>query len=382
MRAIIWISIFLISVSLLSLLVTGQNQSIKPKESSGIEQLQKAIDQTNQLLSGSHQEKEQLLKKLDLLQSQIGYRKELQSKLKSELQQTDSATLKLRYEYEHSADIHKSLLKAYRNSLKNKLIHRLTYNPLLAVLSPENIDGNVKRWYILERKERDQMQTLTNLRLARTTFHQTLGNLESESKKQDSLLRIFKNEEQELTKDIDKSKSLISNLNTRESGLNAELIAYKQRKVELNKLIESRIKNFTEKADSKKLKSPVKVSLPLKNATIISRFGTNMDDGSSKLLIRNNGIDLQSSNPFVQVSTDAEVVEIRKMPNQKYLLITRANNLFVVYSNLENVLLKNGEQIIKGVNLGKAGRNDDGFYELHFETWMEKKAIDPMQFLK
>lgn len=61
----------------------------------------------------------------------------------------------------------------------------------------------------------------------------------------------------------------------------------------------------------------------MEESAIISRFGKNIESGNKNLIIRNNGIDLQSSNPFVTAAMNAEVVQIRKMPNQLYLLITK-----------------------------------------------------------
>jgi septal ring factor EnvC (AmiA/AmiB activator) len=361
----------------------GQIKNSNQKESNSVEQIQKSIDQTNLLLSGSKEEKKQLLKRLELLQSQISYRKELQEKLTVELQKTESEIKALKLQNSTSVESQKLLEAEYAKLLKNKLIHRLTYNPILSLLHPGDIDKNVKHWYLLERIERERQNTLANLRSVKTNYYQLLNRLTNESFKQDSLLKTVKKEEENLQNDISKSQLLVKDLNTRETGLNADLIAYKKRKDELNKLIESSIKSIS-KSKNKTIASNdnLNIKYPLKDATIISRFGKNMEAGKSKLLIRNNGIDLQSKDPFVKISANSEVVEIRKMPNQLYLLITKANNMFVVYSNLENVLLRNGEKVEQGVNLGKAVKNEAGYYELHFETWIEKTPTDPLQFLK
>lgn len=363
--------------------ILGQSKNTNQNEINSVEQIQKSIDQTNLLLTGSKEEKKQLLKRLELLQSQILYRKELQEKFSAELQKTESEIRELNLQNSASLESQKLLEAEYAKLLKNKLIHRLTYNPILSLLHPGDIDKNVKQWYLLERIERERQHTLANLRSAKTNYYQLLNRLTEESFKQDSLLKSVKKEEENLQTDISKSKLLVNDLNSKESGLNAELIAYKKRKDEINKLIESSIKSIS-KSKSKNIvsKENVNIKYPLNDATIISRFGKNMDAGKSKLLIRNNGIDLQSKDPFVKVSANSEVVEIRKMPNQLYLLITKASNMFVVYSNLENVLLRNGEQVEQGVNLGKAVKNEEGYYELHFETWIEKTPVDPMQFLK
>jgi septal ring factor EnvC (AmiA/AmiB activator) len=382
-RSLYYFSLIILCGLGLFLNLNGQVNTAKQADQTSINQIQKSIDQTNQLLTGSKEERKQLLKRLDLLQSQIIYRKELKEKFASELQSTQSEIQELKKQNESSIELLKILEREYSQLLKNKLIHRLTYNPILTLIHPGEMDEGIKRWYLLEKVERERQQTLKNLQAIKSSYHQSLAKLTAESNKQDSLLKSVGKEEQNILSDISNSKTLINDLNSKESGLNAELIAYKKKKDEMSKLIEASMKNISNTKEKNKLSTSVsKIKYPLKESTIISRFGKNMDGGKSKLLIRNNGIDLQSKNPFVSVSAGAEVVEIRKMPNQSYLLITRTGNLFIVYSNLENVLLRNGEKVEQGVNLGKAARNEEGFYELHFETWIEKTPLDPMQFLK
>ncbi len=374
---------FLIGFSISVLEMEGQTTNTKRKDFGNIEQIQKSIDQTNQLLNGSKQEKEQLLKRLDLLQSQISYRKELQEKLSNELHQTDAEIQQLKKENSSSIEHVQILQKEYTQLLKNKLIHRLTYNPMLTLLHPGQLDENVKHWYLLERMEKERQQTLNHIHETKLNYNQTLESLTRESFKKDSLLKSVNKESERTLSDIAKSKEMIQDLNSKESGLNAALIAYKKKKDELNRVIEESMKSISktkEHVKSGELKKDLKY--PMNNATIISRFGKNMEGGKSKLLMRNNGIDLQSSDPFVKVSANSEVVEIRKMPNQSYLLITKSGNLFVAYSNLENILLRNGEKVEAGVNLGKASKNSEGYYELHFETWIEKTPMDPLKFLQ
>ena len=45
------------------------------------------------------------------------------------------------------------------------------------------------------------------------------------------------------------------------------------------------------------------------------------------------------------------------------------------------MLLRNGEKVETGMNLGKAFKNDQGLFELHFETWNGKNPQNPLLFL-
>ncbi len=378
-------SILIISFLTITLIFHSKSQNFNSgsSKSQTIEQLQKSIDQTNLLLNGSREHKSQILKQLELIQSQITYRKELQQNLLSEIDYIENQIKILNFQHENNIKELQKREKEYILLLKNKLVHRLTYNPILALLNPEDIDKKIKRWYLIDRMENQTKSSYITLQETKKSYKLTRARLESESCSRDSLLKSTVLEEKNLAADIIKSNQIIRDLSSRESELNNELIGYKKKKDELKLFIEASVKNLTAAKESiQNLKSNLILNYPMQNPTIISRFGNNMEKGKSKLIIRNNGVDLQSANPFVKNALSAEVVEIRKMPNQLYLLITRSENLFIVYSNLENVLLKNGERIESGVNLGKAAKTAEGLYELHFETWIEKTPVDPLRFLK
>ena len=172
-------------------------------------------------------------------------------------------------------------------------------------------------------------------------------------------------------------------MDSKEANLNATLTNYKRKKEALTKWIEASVHELVKtKTSTSKTNQIKRMRYPMQSPTIISRFGKNMESGNKNLVIRNNGIDLQSQNPFVSAANPAEVVQIRKMPNQLYLLITKSDDNYIVYSNLNSVLLRNGERIESGTNIGQAAKNEQGFYELHFETWQGKTPTNPMKFLK
>ncbi|MBK9720664.1 MAG: peptidoglycan DD-metalloendopeptidase family protein [Saprospiraceae bacterium] len=369
-------------IILINVQITAQNSIARNQNMNQINEIQKAINQTNDLLNSSKEEKRQLFKKLELLQSQIIYRRELKEKLNSELQVTNNKIKSFQIQNEENSTQLIKLQKEYSLLLKYKLIHRLTYNPLLTMMSPDNLDENVKRWYLIERIENQRIQILSSMKTWKSKYLHSLNNLNLESFKQDSLLKTVKEEEVKIISDLTSAKTLIQGLQTKELSLSAELLSYKKKKEQLSSWIKESIEGLNKKTDRAVLTNTKNImKFPMEESAIISRFGKNIESGNKNLIIRNNGIDLQSSNPFVTAAMNAEVVQIRKMPNQLYLLITKNKNLYIVYSNLQSVLLRNGEKVETGMNLGKAFKNDQGLFELHFETWNGKNPQNPLLFL-
>jgi len=91
--------------------ILGQSKNTNQNEINSVEQIQKSIDQTNLLLTGSKEEKKQLLKRLELLQSQILYRKELQEKFTAKLQKTELEIRELKLKNSEGLETQKMLEK-------------------------------------------------------------------------------------------------------------------------------------------------------------------------------------------------------------------------------------------------------------------------------
>jgi len=358
------------------------NPTNKSKDSQ-VKEIQKAIDQTDQLIKQNKSEKNQLLKNLELYQSQISYRTELQTALNAALASAQTQLINLQEQNNSNILKLQRFKKQYAVLVKNKLIHRMTYNPILTLLHPEDLDAKVLKWYLLEKLEKQRLQTLDSLKTWNQVYTINYQKLKLELNTQDSLLKHIQAEEQHLKQDLSSSANLIKELESKEANLNATLTNYKRKKEDLNKWIEASVHELVKSKAPASKKNQIKhMQFPMQSPTIISRFGKNMESGNKNLVIRNNGIDLQSNNPFVSAANPAEVVQIRKMPNQMYLLITKSDDNYIVYSNLSSVLLRNGENIDRGTNIGQAAKNEQGYYELHFETWQGKTPTNPMKFLK
>ncbi|MBK8297024.1 MAG: peptidoglycan DD-metalloendopeptidase family protein [Saprospiraceae bacterium] len=363
-------------------LTSQTNPANKPKDSQ-IKEIQQAIDQTGQLIKQNKSEKNQLLKNLELYQSQISYRTELQNALTNELATTQNELKNLQEQNKSNVLKLQRFKEQYAVLVKNKIIHRITYNPMLTLFHPEDLDAKVLKWYLLEKLEKQRIQTLDSLKTWNQLYTKNFQKLKLELNTQDSLLKNIQSEELRLKQDLSSSGLLIKELDSKEANLNATLTNYKRKKEALTKWIEASVHELVKtKTSTSKTNQIKRMRYPMQSPTIISRFGKNMESGNKNLVIRNNGIDLQSQNPFVSAANPAEVVQIRKMPNQLYLLITKSDDNYIVYSNLNSVLLRNGERIESGTNIGQAAKNEQGFYELHFETWQGKTPTNPMKFLK
>lgn len=372
-------SCLLIAFVILQLSAQGDSQALKTPKSN----IQKAIKQTEKLLAETKSEKDQAFRQLDLIRSQMNYRNELQNQIETESKKYNQEIDKITRNIEKQKLEIKNFQIEYFKLLKRKLIHRITYNPVLGLVQKENLEHQVKRWYFIQLMETQRKNSLNQLTDLQKSNRISISLLEQKRHSNDSLLTASKHEEECLAEDEAYYKNLVDEMNSVSNSLNTSLLAYKKKKEEISLFISGKMNSLALEHKKTKLDySKYRLSYPMEFPTIVSRFGKNMESGKSQLIIKNNGIDMLSSDPFIKSAHEAQVVQIRKMPSQNYLLITKFENLYIVYSNLQNVLLKEGEMISLGTHIGKALQNEQGDYELHFETWHDKTPVNPLSFIK
>jgi septal ring factor EnvC (AmiA/AmiB activator) len=140
------------------------------------------------------------------------------------------------------------------------------------------------------------------------------------------------------------------------------------------------IKALSESFASNKGKLP----WPVQKGSISRKFGTQPHPIIQTLTITNNGINIRTEKgSSVRAVFKGEVVGKRYVPGHNYLVMVQHGNYYTIYSNLDEVFVKEGQKINTGEVLGKAlGEEDDVFSEIHFEIWQDKKLQDPSLWLK
>jgi murein DD-endopeptidase MepM/ murein hydrolase activator NlpD len=97
----------------------------------------------------------------------------------------------------------------------------------------------------------------------------------------------------------------------------------------------------------------------------------------------NNGIELCTQQPVkVQAVFNGEVTGIALSPMGGKLVIIRHGEYLTVYSNLQEVYVKQGDKVNAKQTIGTVMRNEDGNnYSLNFQIWKGQKTLDPKLWL-
>lgn len=119
--------------------------------------------------------------------------------------------------------------------------------------------------------------------------------------------------------------------------------------------------------------------------TIISNFGTNTHPELSKVKIDNLGIDIE-----VPAGTGARAVyqgvvsSIFRLEGYHNIVIVRHGEYLTVYGGLDKLSVKKGDKVKAGQSLGTiyVDRDDDNRARLHFEIRLEKKKLNPVEWVR
>lgn len=137
-------------------------------------------------------------------------------------------------------------------------------------------------------------------------------------------------------------------------------------------LEESQIKAI---ADKYSFVTPIK-------GEIESPFGirTNPLSGSTSF---HSGIDIKANmGTSIKAALDGEVTEVGSSPDyDNYVKIKHNDGLYTVYAHCSILVAKKGQKVKQGDVVAKVGDTEGLSGALHFEIWVNDKAVDPEKLL-
>ncbi len=180
----------------------------------------------------------------------------------------------------------------------------------------------------------------------------------------------------------ERKKQLLANIKREEITRKIEL----SRKEEERKKLERLIADLTNKSrriaigGRRRKKPSVKLSLiwPVRG-TVVQKFGLLLNQ-KYETKTKSNGIDIKASpGASVRAAARGEVVYADKFLGYGKMVIIDHGKFMTVYANLSTISTKVGAQVNQGQVIGKLPRKDP---ILHFELRINKKAVDPLIYLK
>jgi murein DD-endopeptidase MepM/ murein hydrolase activator NlpD len=227
-----------------------------------------------------------------------------------------------------------------------------------------------------------------------------LVDLNAQRAQKNKLLKDENTQLQKLEKNQQEKDQLRYKLSKTEKQLRAQLRKKRKEEKKLNKRIENIIaaetkvkksssgkKSYALSPSEKKLAGEFvsnkgRLPWPTERGVISGTFGSHPHPVLKHVTVKNNGIDIAtSSNSDARAVFNGKVVSVTTISNTNIAVIIKHGSWFTVYSNLDNVYVKKGDNISTKEKLGHIHTNLKGKTELHFEVWNGKQKQNPYYWI-
>jgi septal ring factor EnvC (AmiA/AmiB activator) len=406
---------FLFILLLITYLSFGQNKDILKQQQIALE---KEINYTTSLLNKTKENKKSSLVYIDYLDKKISSQERLLQLLNIEQNLLKKQIFKLEnkiLENEKSInDAEKEIIelkKEYAEIIYSLQKNKNERNDLMFIISSETFNQAYKRILFLREYSRARktqaLQITKNQDSLAINKQRLFSQKELIKSKKEQNLKLISNKKKSLNKVLiskDEKKTAISKLQKSEQiflkKIKDQQKKSRQLEQKIKKIIEEEIRLAREKIkrdkDNKISLTPEaqllsdkfsankgKLPWPLEQGLIIQKFGKQKHKVFGNIETFNNGINIATNkNAIIRSVFDGKISRIFFIKGEGKAVLINHGEFFTVYSGLEEVKVKLGDNILAKEEIGKVlTRENDDRTELHFEIWQGYDKQDPSVWL-
>ena len=406
---------FLFILLLITYLSFGQNKDILKQQQIALE---KEINYTTSLLNKTKENKKSSLVYIDYLDKKISSQERLLQLLNIEQNLLKKQIFKLEnkiLENEKSInDAEKEIIelkKEYGEIIYSLQKNKNERNDLMFIISSETFNQAYKRILFLREYSRARktqaLQITKNQDSLAINKQRLFSQKELIKSKKEQNLKLISNKKKSLNKVLiskDEKKTAVSKLQKSEQiflkKIKDQQKKSRQLEKKIKKIIEEEIRLAREKIkrdkDNKISLTPEaqllsdkfsankgKLPWPLEQGLIIQKFGKQKHKVFGNIETFNNGINIATNkNAIIRSVFDGKISRIFFIKGEGKAVLINHGEFFTVYSGLEEVKVKLGDNILAKEEIGKVlTRENDDRTELHFEIWQGYDKQDPSVWL-
>lgn len=380
-------------------------QGRKTKLQADVQRLAKEIAYTNNLLALTRQNKSNSLSELLLLNKKIEQREQLIIAINAEIIELNRSI------EENTANINrlnaelKQLKEEYGKMVYYAYKNKKSSDRMMFIFSAESFNQAYQRLKYLQYYSSYRKSQAGLIEQTKDKLSKSIQELETQKGNKQNLMANQKKEVQQLDKEKSRKQSTINNLSRKEKDLRASLRKKRRETDRLNKsiknIIAEEIKLAAAKKNAEKRKTSIamtpkehivssnfysnkgKLPWPSARGVISGTFGEHPHPVLKKVRIKNNGIDILTTRGEKARSIfDGTVISVRTLTNNNQAVIIRHGEYFTVYTNLSEVLVRQGDLVKTKQEIGHI-RTDisSAKTELHFEIWKGKTLQNPIRWI-
>ncbi|MFK5857181.1 MAG: peptidoglycan DD-metalloendopeptidase family protein [Bacteroidota bacterium] len=358
--------------------------------------LESEIAYTNKLLNETKSNKTATVSQLRLINVKINTRIDLLATLKSEMyylnikiETTESSLLKLNEQLT-------TLKEKYIEIAWHAFKYSTSYSKLIFLFSAEDINQAYQRMRYLDQISTYIRKEAERIKETEKEKNELLDQLKSEKLKKNKLLGNEQAEIYELEKEQLQKTKIKKDLQSKEKQLRTSIRNKEKQRKQLARQIEKIIaaeiapkkdvttgKTYALTPSEKKLTSSFvankgRLPWPTQRGVISETYGVHNHPVLKKVKTKNNGINIVTAkNSEARAVFKGKVVSITKISNTNLAIIIKHGEYFTVYSNLDKVFVKKGDEVDTKETIGQIHTNLKGKTELHFEIWKGTSKQNP-----
>ncbi len=418
-KMVLYKNSFILFLLLFSLTLYAQNDKnvLKKKK----EKLESIIKQTSSQLNETKKNKQSYLNQISILNKQISARQELISSINLQINDIDAESAKTKDTISSLARNLEASKKEYARIVYQAFKSKNEQSTLMFIFSSKSFNQAYLRikymqQYTLFRKQQAaKILGQTRLLSVKLTYleFQKREKLSLLTTKESEKVKLFSEKEEQnfnINQLSQKEKMLLKTMRTNEEAVNAlqnaieRIIAEEVKRANDTKrktYSTSKTTANAPKANSENTnyvyslttdeinlsssfeKNKGKLPWPVDKGTITDFFGEQPHAELKGIMIKNNGVNIETSKgASAKVIFNGVVTGIISIPNLNNVVIIRHGEFLSVYSNLKNVTIYKGEKVKTLQALGTIQTDPStNKTKIHFEIWKGKVLLNPVGWL-
>ena len=342
--------------------------------------LLKKIQQANALLKSYDQKKTKSITQIRLYDRQILDREKLILLYNQEL---DVLNVQIRQLSSSIINIETELLQLkedYAHLIRKAFENRKVYNQFTFFLGAESFNAAYRKYILLSEYNKFRKNQGLLVERKRDLLNIEYAKLKVKRDDKSDIIARVESEKTELGFIKQSHQSNIVQLKKKERQIKKEL--KKQEKA--LKLLEDNILRLVKEVSKNNTvtnfnEAKGSLSWPVQNGLVISKFGEHQHPVLKYVKIKNNGIDIKSTETHTVTSVfKGEISRVVGIPGYNKAVIVRHGKYLTVYANLNSVSVTPGAVVEKNSIIGTiySGEGENSGV-LHFELWEENRKINP-----
>lgn len=373
----------LVAFIILSFKVYGQDKGQMQKQR---DELSAKISLTNQLIKESENQQKNSEQSLILLNKQASYRDQLIKSFNQEIRELDRNIIANNQEIESLQKELNELKTEYAHLIQQAYKNKDSYDKLMFIFSASSFNQAYKRVKFVQQYTSYRQNQAEAIKLKSQALIELNDSLAIKKQKKQALAIEKSKEKKKLNDNIAISNKTLLSLQQNEKELKKQLKKQVKQREKINKAIdriiaeeirkskESNSGNFVLTPEAKELSSKFsknkgKLPWPTEKGIITGTFGVHNHPVLPGIKVENNGIDITTEKGSgvrsVFMGTVSAVLDFQHMGKA---VIINHGSYRTVYSNLNDVLVEQGQQVDTKQNIGTVLTNKQtGKTEAHFE---------------